>query len=80
MSVQGCMHAQQQIEIDEIKKNGWSGGDPGYPGDPRITGLQDDQVISGGHRENPKTWGGETDPLSCLKGRERDFQTWRHVP
>ena len=29
MSVQGCMHAQQQIEIDEIKKNGWSGGDPG---------------------------------------------------
>ena len=30
MSVQGCMHAQQQIEIDEIKKNGWSGGDPGW--------------------------------------------------
>ncbi|CAL1140491.1 unnamed protein product [Cladocopium goreaui] len=28
MSVQGCMHAQQQIEIDEIKKNGWSGMNP----------------------------------------------------
>ncbi len=25
MSVQGCMHAQQQIEIDEIKKNGYHG-------------------------------------------------------
>lgn len=25
MSVQGCMHAQQQIEINEIKKNGYHG-------------------------------------------------------
>ena len=25
LSVTGCMHAQQQIEIDEIKKNGYQG-------------------------------------------------------
>lgn len=28
MSVQGCMHAQQQIEINEIKKNGYHGMNP----------------------------------------------------
>ncbi|CAK9107115.1 Hypothetical protein (Fragment) [Durusdinium trenchii] len=28
MSVQGCMHAQQQIEINEVKKHGWHGMPP----------------------------------------------------
>ncbi|CAE8604636.1 unnamed protein product [Polarella glacialis] len=28
MSVQGCMHAQQQIEIEEVKKNGYQGMSP----------------------------------------------------
>ncbi|CAJ1457207.1 unnamed protein product [Effrenium voratum] len=28
MTVQGCMHAQQQIEIDEVKRNGYQGMSP----------------------------------------------------
>ena len=28
MSVQGCMHAQQQIEINEVKKGGYGGWEP----------------------------------------------------
>ena len=28
MTVQGCMHAQQQIEINEVKKGGYQGWEP----------------------------------------------------